>query len=41
MSEDFKVALGLALTMSLFGLFGFLPSILHLVRGILKKLEEK
>ncbi|HLG30374.1 MAG TPA: hypothetical protein VI387_09210 [Candidatus Brocadiales bacterium] len=39
-TEDIKIALGLTLTLSLFGLFGFLPSILYLARGIIKKFNE-
>ncbi len=36
-TEDMKIAFGLALTLSLFAFFGFMPSLLYLGRGLYEK----
>jgi hypothetical protein len=40
-TEDMKIAFGLAATLSFFIFFGFLPSLIYLGRGLYKKFIEE
>lgn len=40
-TENMKIAFGLAATLSLFAFFGFMPSLIYLGRGLYKKFIEK